>query len=189
MFESDYIKNRFKEQEGFLDTEEPSAHHRDKFLKKLQQNEAKKANVKTNKKWWQYSVAAVFILSVGFAVLNMFQQDVTEEVVTTEHSKLPQEVVNIQFYMEESIRKELAKIELERNSDTEAIIEAAFKQLDFLEAEQKNIQEKLKLNYDKRLVKSLIDNFNYRVQLLENVMQQIEISKEITNNNQEYEVI
>ena len=54
-----------------------------------------------------------------------------------------------------------------------------------LENEQKNIHNKLKENYDKRLIKALMDNFSYRIQLLENAMQQIDIAKEIKENNYE----
>ena len=88
------------------------------------------------------------------------------QVVEKRHEQLPQEVLIVPYYMETNIKKELAKIELERNDDTEAIINAAFNQLEFLEQEQKVIEEKLKANYDKRLVKSLIDNFNFRIQFL-----------------------
>ena len=42
-------------------------------------------------------------------------------------------------------------------------------------------------NYDKRLVKALIDNFHYRIQLLESVMKQIELTKEI--KSKEHEII
>ena len=57
--------------------------------------------------------------------------------------------------------------------------------LQVLETEQQNLQEQLKNHYDKRLVKALISNFQYRIQLLENVMQQIELTKEINTVHRE----
>lgn len=188
MFKSNRIKEEFKAQAGAFDVEEPSDSHRINFLAKLNQVEVGKPNTKTTKQWWQYGVAAILILSIGIMFVNDMNNN-ADQVVEKRHEQLPQEVMNVQYYMETNIKKELAKIELERNDDTEAIINAAFNQLEFLEQEQKVIEEKLKANYDKRLVKSLIDNFNFRIQLLENVMQQIEISKEIKSNNHQYEII
>lgn len=74
---------------------------------------------------------------------------------------------------------------LERNKDTQEIIEDAFIQLKALETEQQNLQKQLNIHYDKRIVKALINNFQYRIQLLENVMKQIELTKEIKNEQHE----
>lgn len=183
MFTNDPVKDLLKDNIELIDVETPNFNHRKKFIDKLsKQNEVKK----TSKiKWWYSGAAAILLLSLGL----MFFMDNTsiEPKLTETATNLPEEVINATFHFEGLVKRELEKIELERNQDTNEIIDEAFKQLKVLETEQQNLQERLKSHYDKRLVKALISNFQYRIQLLENVMQQIELTKEI--NTQQNEVI
>jgi len=174
---------------NIFDVETPKQGHKLRFINKLEQANVKVAPKKKGDKKWYYTVAAAMVLSIGvWIVKSNLSTDTINTVVTKNintDNNLPKEVANAQFYFEGIVKREIAKIELERNTDTQEIINDAFKQLKVLEKEQLHLQEQLNINYDKRVVKALINNFQYRIQLLENVMIQIELVKEIKTQNYE----
>jgi len=174
MHNNKHIQAFFHQRKDELNIEKMNSGHSARFLEKLQT--AKKPVQKTV---WYYYAAAVLILCIATSFLFQTEQDNTPIIVETTNTNLPEEVANAQFHFEGLIKKELVKLELERNEDTQEIIENAFIQLKGLETEQQNLQEQLNINYDKRIVKALINNFQHRIQLLENVMKQIEFTKEI----------
>ena len=173
---------------NIFDVETPKQGHKLRFIKKLKQANVTVATKQKGHNWY-YAVAAAMVLSVGvWIVKSNLNANRVNTVVTDEMHSDPnftEEVANAQFYFEGIVKREIAKIELERNTDTQEIINDAFKQLKVLEKEQLRLQEQLNMNYDKRIVKALINNFQYRIQLLENVMIQIELVKEIKTQNYE----
>ena len=184
MVEKNNLRDLLKNNRGLVDKSIPDCKHRDRFLAKL--NKANVSSVNTSKvnkpyNWFKYAAVAVLLISVGFV---MFKSTLIEKInVVKIENDFPKEVANATFHFEGLIKKELQKIELERNEETNLVIDEAFKQLRALEKEQRNLQEQIKRNYDKRLVKALISNLQYKIQLLENVMQQIDLIKEINNRN------
>jgi len=172
--ENKHIQEFFYQNKEELNIEKMNSGHNARFLGKLQEPK------KTVKKIaWYYYAAAVLVLCIASSFLFNIEEMDTPTVVETKTTNFHQEVANAQFHFEGIIKNELVKLELERNEDTQEIIENAFNQLKVLETEQQNLQEQLNSSYDKRIVKALINNFQYRIQLLENVMKQIEITKEI----------
>lgn len=175
MKNSKNIQEFFNQKKNELNIEQMNSGHEKRFIEKLNNN--KKPIKKT---YWSYYAAAMLILCITASSL-LFENNLEDSKVFIKTTKIdfPKEVANAQFHFEGVIKKELLKIELERNNDTHEIIENAFSQLIALEKEQQNLQERLNISYDKRIVKALINNFQHRIQLLENVMKQIEIIKEI----------
>ena len=186
MSDNSDIKQLLNNQTNKFDVEVPSLGHRTRFIEKLEQTNTP-AKKTSNNKYWYLNIAATLILFIGlFTLYNTNNQSETTVVETTTENPFA-DVSNAQFHLEGIVKRELVKLELERNDTTENLINGAIYQLQFLESEQHKLEEQLKNNYDKRIIKALIDNFQYRIQLLENVMQQIEITKEIKTEN--YEVI
>jgi len=174
MHNNKHIQEFFHQNKDELIIEKINSGHNTRFLEKLQ---ARNKPVKKTK--WYYYAAAVVILCIATSFLFQAEQNNTPIIVKTANGTFSEEVANAQFHFEGIIKNELVKLEFERNEDTQEIIENAFNQLKVLETEQQNLQEQLNISYDKRVVKALINNFQYRIQLLENVMKQIEITKEI----------
>jgi len=172
--ENKYIQEFFHQNKDELNIEKMNSGHNARFLEKL---EVTKEPVK--KTAWRYYAAAIVILCIATSLLFQTEQNDTPIIVKTTNTNFTEEVANAQFHFEGVIKNELVKIELERNEDTQKIIEDALNKLKALETEQQNLQEQLNISYDKRIVKALINNFQYRIQLLENVMTRIEITKEI----------
>jgi len=172
--ENKNIQDFFLQNKDELNIEKMNSGHNTRFLEKLQER-----NKPVKKISWLYYAAAAIVLCIATSFLFQTEQNNTPVIVETTNTSFPEEVANAQFHFEGVIKNELVKLELERNEDTQEIIENAFNQLKVLETEQQNLQEQLNISYDKRVVKALINNFQYRIQLLENVMKQIEITKEI----------
>ncbi|PHS06250.1 MAG: hypothetical protein COA88_10850 [Kordia sp.] len=178
------IKHLLNNQAKKFDIEVPNSGHKARFIEKLAKKNTpeKKSN---NNNYWYLNIAAAFIICIGsFSIYNSKNNTETSAV---ENPFI--DISNAQFHLEGIVKRELVKLELERNTTTENIIDGALSQLEFLEQEQHKLEGQLKVNYDKRIIKALVDNFQYRIQLLENVMQQIEITKEIKIENYEPNVI
>ena len=181
MYSDKELEQLFNRDITDFDVASPDVGHKERFMAKLH----KEKKDKSKKKRGLYYIAASVILLIGFGLVYSGVIN-TEEIKNTQAEVvLPKEVINATFHFEGLVKKELERIELERNQETNEIIEEAFKQIKVLEEEQQRLQEQLKSHYDKRLVKGLIDNFQYRIQLLDNVMQQIEIIKEINSEHNE----
>jgi len=178
------IKELLNNQTNKFDIEVPNSGHKARFIEKLKQTNVP-AKKSTNNNYWYLNIAATFILSIClFTSYNTNKQPKTITAETTTENPFT-DISNAQFHLEGIVKRELVKLEFERNTTTENLINEALSQLEFLKKEQHKLEGQLKLNYDKRILKALIDNFQYRIQLLENVMQQIEITKEIKTENHE----
>jgi len=184
MSDNSNIKQILDNQTNKFDVEIPNQGHRARFIKKLAQENTpvKKSN---NNKYWYLNIAATLILFIGlFTLHNTNNQSETTVAETTTENPFT-DVSNAQFHLEGIVKRELVKLELERNDTTENLINDALSRLHFLDGEQHKLEEQLKTNYDKRIIKALVDNLQYRIDLLENVMHQIEITKEIKTENHE----
>lgn len=186
MSDNSDIKQLLNNRANKFDVADPDSGHRARFIEKLEQanNPTKKSS---NNKYWYLNIAAALIICIGVFSISNSINNVETTIVAAEAENPFTDVSNAQFHLEGIVKRELVKLELERNPTTENLINGALSQLQFLETEQHKLENQLKTNYDKRIIKALVDNFQYRIQLLENVMQQIEITKEIKIEN--YEII
>ena len=177
MYENDELEQLLQGAAKACEEVMPDDGHKTRFSERLDAIHQVGAGYK-RKIWYRAAVVTV-LLSIS-AVLS-FQLMQSEPINTT--VGLPDEVKKEQFYLETIVETAMSKIEAERNENTQTIIEEAFSQLKLLEEEQKRLEEELKEHYDKRIVKALMDNFQFRIRLLENVMEQIELSKEIESTH------
>ncbi|MEM6515722.1 MAG: hypothetical protein AAF688_06030, partial [Bacteroidota bacterium] len=169
------IDNLFKKLEGQFDFEEPNGGHELRFLEKLSaQNQPRKKN--TTSPIWRplLAVAASVIICFGlFTALN------TEEELEGLASVSP-ELSNTQSFFKTAIENELNVLKAERTPETEKLIEDALKQIELLEKDYENLKIDLKESgNDERVVYAMISNFQSRIDLLNNVMQEIENIKQM----------
>lgn len=178
------LKQLLNNQTNKFDVEQPNIAHRARFIEKL--TLSNKLNKKKKNNSLRYlNIAAAVLICLG--IIRIFNSN--------HNAKFPaknpitenplEDINNAKFHLEGVVSLALAKVELERSPITATIIDEALSQIQFLETEQHKLQEQLKTNYDKRIIKALVDNFQYRINLLENVMHQIKITKEINHENHE----
>lgn len=151
----------------------PLPGHEDRFRYKF---EAKRTKSQNMRKWWY--VAASVLLIFGWA--SFFKPmdtkadlaDVSPEMQSTE-----------QFFCQ-TINTELDRLkEMSSDTSTQKLIEDALQQIEILETEYEKLREELKLSgYDQRVIYAMINNFQQRIDLLQEVLNEIENINKLKNN-------
>jgi len=175
----DNLENIFKKLENQFDIEEPSIGHFNRFEAKLNKKSAPKKNFKL---FSYVAVAASIVLLFGVWMGASFSNK------GMELAGISSEMEETQNYFLVTIENELSTIENERNSDTEKIINDGLYQLKKLEKNYNALTLELKeSNEDKRIIYAMISNFQQRIDILQNLLNQIETIKQLkTQNNENY---
>lgn len=160
--------------ENDFDYQEPHSGHLERFERKL--------NGSKNKQqfsWKWLSVAASVVLIIGFYLGSNHQK--TQMDLADVSPKMEE----VQNYFVRTINLELKNIEQNRNLDTETVIEEALNELEELEEDYNVFLTQLNLNENRtKIINAMIKNYQQRLQILENVLEQIEQIKnpKIINN-------
>jgi septal ring factor EnvC (AmiA/AmiB activator) len=173
----DNLDEIFKKLEHQFDIEEPTIGHFNRFEAKL--NQPKRSN-KRFKLFSYVAVAASIVLLFGIWLGASFSN------TGLELASISSEMEETQNYFLTTIENELSTIENKRNSDTEQLINDALKQLEKLEIQYNTLTLELKeSNEDKRIIYAMISNFQQRIDILQNLLQQIETVKQLKTQNDE----
>lgn len=91
-----------------------------------------------------------------------------------------------QSFFTNAIAEELEKLETETAPEAEKLINDAMAQMDILDQEYEKLKLKLsESGEDKRVIHAMISNFQNRIDVLQNVLQQIEEVKQLKNETYE----
>lgn len=181
--EKDNLKDIFKDLQGAFDTEEPNVGHQERFLEKL--NNAKKVVTLRKRRniWWRplsiaASVAVLCLVAIGVYNAN---PTVEEQV-----AQISPEVGNTQVYFASLIEDQVKKLQSESSPETQKIISDTMIQMKKLETNYNKLEEDL-INggNDKLILSAMITNFQTRIDLLEDVINQIETIKSLKNYGDE----
>ena len=164
----DNFENIFKGDKSKFDLVEPNIGHFNRFEKKLNaQNNKQSTAAKTP--WHWLAIAASVILFFGYWLGN--QNNNTGLELAAVSPKM-EETQN--FYLS-TIHKEIEQIKKQETPENQIIIDDAFAQLDLLEKDYKKLTFELKeSNVDKRVIFAMISNFQKRVEVLQNLVDQLE---------------
>lgn len=173
--EKDTLKNLFDSLQGTFDTEEPAHGHQSRFLEKLEASTNVVEIQRKRKSWWKpLSIAAVITLLVSIGIGTYSKEASTEEQL----AEISPEVSTTQFYFASLIDEQMQKLKDETTPETEQIINDTLSQLKKLEANYEMLEEDLLNGGNSKLILSaMITNFQIRIDLLQDVMQQIESVK------------
>ena len=175
----DNLKHIFENFENQFDIEEPRIGHFNRFEEKL--NPTKSQHRFSKNFFSRIAIAASIILLVGIWIGSNFNSTNGMEL-----AQVSTEMEETQSYFVSTIEKELQTIEIERNSDTEQLINDALDQLNKLETQYQTLTLELKESAeDKRIIYAMISNFQQRIELLQSLMQQIENVKQLKLQNNE----
>jgi len=163
----DKIEELFKELEGRFDTEEPRVDHRNRFLEKLQQKESKKLR---RLHWWKpISIAASVILIITVALTRNSDPELKDL------ADISPEMEKTQQFFTATISKELFEIQEKATPATQQLVDDAIIRLEALENEYMNLKNDLtNSGEDKRVIYAMIENFQNRINLLQQVLEQID---------------
>ena len=177
----DKLENRFNELQGQFDIAEPEMGHFDRFKARLEEPTEKKV-YSLRKMIATLSIAASLLLFGGVWIGYLISDK------GVELASVSSEMKETQNYFLTTIQKELQTIELERNDDTKQLIDDAILQLERLEDQYINLTIALKENSDdQRIIHAMINNFQDRIVILQDVLSQIEdIKNTKAQNNETY---
>jgi hypothetical protein len=155
--------NQFFSENDF-DDQEPHSGHLERFERKL--------NIPTKERktsWKWLSVAASVVLVLGFWLGSNHQKQ------QFDLADVSPKMEEVQTYFVSTINQELKTLEKNRNLETETIIEEALEELEELEDNYKNFVKELNNDGNSRkIINAMIRNYQQRLEILENVLQQIE---------------
>ncbi len=179
--ENEKIENLFDNLQGTFDIEEPKEGHQQRFLEKLQASQGVVSIERKRKSWWKpLSIAASVVLFCAVGI-GFFNSVPTRDEQVAEISP---EVSQTQFYFASLIEEQVRELENVSTPETQKIIDDTMVQLQRLEANYKTLEQNL-LNggNSKLLLSAMITNFQTRIDLLEDVLNQIENIKTLKNQN------
>ena len=172
----DNLDTLFENLKSEFDTENPEFGHENRFLNKLN----KKQNTKPVKKLWRpfMGVAASIALLVSVFIITQKSDTVPDLASISPEMAQSASVFNVK------LNNELQKIDAEEYPEHQELIVDALFEIKKLEEDYKQLLYGLKENPESELIISaMILNFQSRIDVLEDVMEVIENSKQNTPNN------
>jgi DNA repair exonuclease SbcCD ATPase subunit len=153
--------------ENDFDFHEPHSGHLQRFERRLQG-----AQPKRRLPWKWMSIAASVLLAIGFFVGQSMQNE--EPTLSDMSSKMAE----VESYFVNTINFEVREMEKSRSLDTEEVIEKALEKIEKLEDDYKAFIEELSKNgKQERIIHQMIQNYQQRLEILQNTLIQIELIK------------
>ncbi len=178
------LEDLFKELEDHFDIEEPTFGHQSRFQEKLtRNNKVVSLQAKKNFSWWKplsiaASIALFFALGIGF---YNSQNTMDENIV-----EVSPEISNTQFYFASLVEEQVKQLKSESSPETKRIIDDTMVQLKKLESDYSKLENDLQNGGNAKLILSaMIINFQTRMDLLQDVLNQIETIKYLKNHDDE----
>ena len=170
------MEDFFKNNRAEFDLNEPNVGHFERFqarLEKIDETPKKKGGTP----WYILAVAASVLLFFGYWMGNYNQNGVNKGIELADVSPEMEETQN--FYLA-TIQKEVEEIRTKKTTANQKIIDDAFVQLEILETNYRKLTLELKeSNADKRVIYAMITNFQNRLSVLQNLMDQLEEFEEL----------
>jgi len=170
------MEDFFKNNKENFDLAEPNIGHFERFQAKLEAKD-ESSDKKGGTPWYILAVAASVLLFFGYWMGNYNQSSSTQGIELAEVSPEMEETQN--FYLA-TIQKEVEVIRTKQTTANQKIIDDAFIQLELLETNYRKLTLELKeSNADKRVIYAMITNFQTRLEILQNLMDQLEEFEEL----------
>ncbi len=182
--EKENLEKLFDNLQGTFDLEEPMEGHQERFLEKLNASKGVVGIQQRKKKsiWKPLSIAAAALALIALSIGKFSVQPTIEEQV----AEISPEVSNSQFYFASLIEEQVKQLESETGPETKQIVDDTMVQLKKLELNYQQLEKDL-INggNSKFILSAMITNFQTRIDLLQEVLNQIETIKNYKNYNDE----
>lgn len=177
------LENWFNQNEGSFDIEEPQEGHQARFLDRLNASRGTIGLHRKNKSWWRpFSIAAsvIVLMALGLGVF-MSRPTLGEQV-----AEISPEVSKSQIYFAGLIEEQVNQLKRESTPATKKMIDDTLLQLKKLERNYGQLEQDLLNGGNSKLILSaMITNFQTRIDLLQDVLDQVETINNIKNNKNE----
>lgn len=157
-----------------FDIYEPIDNHEERFLQKI-----KPKKKKNNIPWKWMSIAASIILFIGFSLGSYHQKK------QFDLANISPKMKEAQYFFVNTINQELKEIEKHRSIENENIIEDSLDKIEELEENYENFKLELKTQENERqIIKRMINNYQQRLEVLENLLLQLEALNKTTKHHE-----
>lgn len=179
----DNLDKLFDKTQGSFDYEEPAAGHQARFLEKLNASKGVVGIAKKRKSWWRpLSIAAsiAVLIAIGIGTFN------TPPTLEEQVAEISPEISNSQFYFASLIEEQVKQLESESTPETQRIIDDTILQLEKLKSDYGQLEQDLLNGGNSKLILSaMINNYQTRIDLLQDVLNKIETIKNFNNYDDE----
>lgn len=179
----DNLDELFERLQGSFDLEEPTTGHQERFLEKLNQTKGVKTLTQKKTNWWKtLSIAASIALLcvLGLQVFNA-KPSIKQQVV-----EIAPEVSETEFYFANLIEQQVQQLRDAKSPETAKLVDDALAQLNKLENDYSALQQELVNGGDSKIIlNAMIINFQTRIDLLKEVLDNIENIKNLKAFNDE----
>ncbi len=178
---NDNLNTLFKNLKEDFDIETPGLGHQQRFLDKLNnQTETVVLNTKPQRSIWRPLIGIAASVALLISLFVGFQQDSNSKDLAS----VSPEMATTQDFFTNAITSELEKLNSEETPEFQDLIIDALFQIKILEENY----EKLKIDLnesgnDKRVIYAMITNFQNRIDVLQNVVEQIDNLKQQNENS------
>ncbi len=170
------LNTLFKNLKEDFDIEIPGLGHQQRFLDKLNnQTETVVLNTKPQRSIWRPLIGIAASVALLISLFVGFQQDSNSKDLASVSPKM----ANTQDFFTNVITSELEKLNSEETPEFQNLIVDALFQIKILEENYEQL--KIDLNdsgSDKRVIYAMITNFQTRIDILQNVVEQIDNLKQ-----------
>lgn len=182
MKKRNHIEELFVRLKNEFDVEEPRPQHQERFLEKLHNQEKKHVFARSKKRSYKGLISIAASIAIIVTVLFATQMEPSK----TGLASVSSEMKKTQHFYTSAIAAKLRKIEKQQDPKTLPLVQDAMLQLEILEKEYVQLQKDLvKSGNDNRVIFAMIENFQRRINVLQNVLKQIEIVKQLKQNENE----
>lgn len=181
MNQNDQIEKIFEELNGSFDLDQPRTGHRERFLNRLEEPVEKRG--RTGNSWWRHlSIAASIALLLSASVF-LFR---TEPSMEDQVAQISPEVSQTSRYFSGLVSQQVLELQQMASPETQPLIEDALKQIQQLELNYQKLENDLISGGNSKMILSaMIQNFQTRIDLLQEVMDHVEQVKQLKNENHE----
>lgn len=182
----DNLETIFNDLKGSFDKEEPAIGHEARFIKKLNKRNENARKGWSHGVWKPLLMAASIALLIAIGIGNFMEEPSTEQQI----AKISPEASKMEFYFANLINEQTKLLQSENSPETKKIVEDAMFQLKKLETDYKKMEQDL-LNggNSKFILSAMVTNFQTRIDLLQEVLQQIEQIKAINEKEETHTLI
>jgi len=175
----DTINTLFESLEGGFDIHETPSGHQIRFLEKLQVIEKPTSKVRN----WVYPLSIAASIA-ALVIFGFFFQ--SEPATQANLASVSPKMEQTESFFVSTINDELLTLKSFETSETETLIKDALTQISILEVEYEGLKTDLvSSGNDKRVIYAMINNFQNRIDLLQQVITTIEQVKALKANRDE----
>lgn len=179
MKQKDSLEQLFERLEGTFDVHETPNEHQSRFLDKLNTNTMVAKRKPTF--WKPLSIAASIVLLV---CAGIFLQP--DDIEVEGLARVSPEMEQTQSFFTLAISQELETLKSFEDENSKALIEDTLSRLEILESDYDQLKiDLVESGNDKRVISAMIANFQNRIELLQQVIENIEEIKTLKANRNE----